>query len=69
MVEGKIVGSFGMKPLKFACCGWESPGNASFRDAHDNEYEIQMSSGETTEKNWLKIPTFYVTVYKLLELP
>lgn len=68
-VEIELIRLFQMKPLRFVCCGWETSQAGRFKDANDNEYEVHMTSGETTEKNWSKIPAFHLKVYKLLEQP
>lgn len=66
-VEKSLVRDFNLKALVFACCGWESR-PASFVKSNSH-FQIQMSSGETLEKDWNKINTFRVSVHKFLELP
>jgi len=67
-IEKKLIRRFSMKPLRFICCGWESPGGAgSFSDSANKRYSVSMHSGETLETNWDKIPEFVVTVEHLLE--
>ncbi len=67
-VEQSFIAHFKLDPLKFACCGWDGR-PTSFKGPNGDEYDLQMHSGETLEKDWKKIKTFQVVVYKLLELP
>jgi Domian of unknown function (DUF4952) len=73
VVEGFLQTTFQMAPLKFICCGWEPtsvPGSdrryGTYRDRSGYYYEIVMGSGETLERDWQRIPTFYVRVTKFM---
>jgi Domian of unknown function (DUF4952) len=73
IVEGFLGTTFQMAPLKFICCGWEPtsvPGSdrryGTYRDRSGYYYEIVMGSGETVERDWQRIPTFYVRVTKFM---
>lgn len=73
VVESFLGKNFKMAPLKFICCGWEPtslPGSyqryGGYRDRSGYYYEIIMGSGETLEKDWDKIPNFYVSVVKYM---
>jgi Domian of unknown function (DUF4952) len=73
-VEGFLMTNFQMAPLKFVCCGWEPislPGSdrryGTYRDRAGYYYEIVMGSGETLERNWHRIPKFYVSVTKFMQ--
>ena len=63
--EDFLVKNFKMARLKFRCCGWEAHpwGGARKKVGNlDYDYIIEMHSLETTEKNWNRIPRFYITV-------
>jgi Domian of unknown function (DUF4952) len=73
ITESFLRQNFQMAPLKFRCCGWEPvsvPGSdrrhGGYRDRSGYYYEIVMVSGETLEKNWNRIPNFYVFVTKFM---
>ena len=74
-VESALMSSYAMEPLRFMCCGWE-PGLSSdtmhrlgfYRDANGYDYEISMTSGETLEHDWAKIPMFSVTGWLYLDV-
>lgn len=68
--EAMLIRKYGMGKLVFECCGW-SPARwktGSFRRTHRmadgayGAYQIYMSSGETVEKQWDKIESFYITL-------
>ena len=68
--EAMLIRKYGMGKLVFECCGW-SPARGktgSFRRDHRMadgayaSYEIYMASGETVEKQWDKIESFYITL-------
>jgi Domian of unknown function (DUF4952) len=67
-VEKFLRQKFRMSKLRFVCCGWESR-NGSYRDSAGFYYEIAMTSEETLEKNWRKIPEFHVWVKKYITEP
>lgn len=74
-VEALLVRKYGMAPLVFECCGWfpKRGQNGSFKRSHPladgaiADYEIGMSSEETTERRWVHIGYFYVrlTIYSV----
>lgn len=67
-VESLLQQRFGLQPLRFICCGWDTqPANAPH--ASGRPYEIRMSSGETLEKDWARIDRFHVSVTLYLEDP
>lgn len=69
-VEEQLSKIFGMTKLVFRCCGWENNGVAGFyKDAAGFSHSVTMTSGETLEKNWEKIPDFTVTDELFLEDP
>jgi hypothetical protein len=77
-IESFLRKQFQMSPLRFVCCGWEPgiigtqtniPKYGNYRDRDGYDCEITMTSEETVEKNWKKIPKFYVRVTKFLGSP
>jgi Domian of unknown function (DUF4952) len=73
VVEGFLRTNFQMAPLQRVCCIWEPvsvPGSdrryGTYRDGNGYYYEIVMGSGETIERDWDKIPEFYVQVTKFM---
>lgn len=67
-VEKLLQQRFGLQPLRFMCCGWDTR-PASAPHASGRPYEIRMSSGETLEKDWARIDRFHVSVTLYLEDP
>ncbi len=65
-VEAYLVKVFNMKKLRFMCCGWEPEGGRTGqynRVVNNVDYSYSITMHATSlEKNWLKIPYFYVTV-------
>ena len=66
-VEQMLISRFKILPLKFACCGWDTP--PTFFQEDNIYYTVWMSSDETLEKDWDKIQHFYVNVEKMWESP
>jgi Domian of unknown function (DUF4952) len=71
-IESFLHQNFQMARLKRVCCIWEPiaiPGSdrryGTYRDA-GYYYEIVMGSGETLEREWDRIPEFYVSVTKFM---
>ena len=65
-VENYFVKIFNMKKLRFMCCGWEPEGGRTGQynrvvNKVDYIYLVTMYTS-SLEKNWNKIPYFYVTV-------
>lgn len=69
-VEKILRQKFRMGKVRFVCCGWGSQNKSgSYQDQDGYRYDISMSSGETLEMNWRKIPKFEVVVNKYLTEP
>jgi len=68
--EAMLIRKYSMGKLVFACCGWspERGKSGSFRRSHRMandayaDYEMTMGSGETVERRWEKIESFYITL-------
>lgn len=62
---------YGMAPLVFRCCGWEVEGgkHGAYKDAGGFSHAVTLTSGETLEKKWEKIPEFTVTDELFLDEP
>jgi hypothetical protein len=70
IVEKFLQARFQMGKLRYVCCGWENVGkNGAYRDRDKYSYVIDMSSGETIERDWPKIRQFYVVITKYLTDP
>jgi hypothetical protein len=62
-VEGWFIRTFHAKPLRFACCGWDTP-PVSFK-ARDGAYYEVTFGGETIvnrRKDWVKVPYLTLSV-------
>lgn len=77
-IEKFLIDNYGMSPLKFVCCGWESTSNSqgrrygAYTDRRGYDYELQMYSGEVLIPEQLRrqdVPYFYVEIIGLLEDP
>lgn len=76
-VEALLVGRYGMAPLRFACCGWESARPGSPRKAevftvggkrYSVDFTVNMFSDEALVRErsgWGKIPSFTILVMAL----
>ena len=76
-VEALLVGRYGMAPLRFACCGWESARPGSPRKAevftvggkqYSVDFAVNMFSDESLVRErsrWGKIPFFTIQVMVL----
>lgn len=76
IVEDLLHKKYGMNKLKFVCCGWETSKNGTleitdnFYNKYGKRYDfnhisIKMHSTETLiqdQKQWHKIPYFYIIV-------
>jgi Domian of unknown function (DUF4952) len=76
IIETYLHQKFKMARLQRVCCIWEPrsiPGSDAryghYLDRDGYDHEIVMGSGETLEKDWQKIPKFYVSVAKYLSDP
>lgn len=68
-VEARLVADTGAPPIRFVCCGWESPPHV-FRGKDGEHYQLVMSSTqETMDRARERMPDLKVTVAQLLELP
>ena len=66
-LEKQLMSQYDMKPLSFACCGWEArPQNVTINNLY---YTVWMSSEETLEKDWNKIDKFNLSIEKMWDLP
>ncbi|EJO68032.1 DUF4952 domain-containing protein [Leptospira kirschneri] len=82
-VEKYLINMFGMQPLKFVCCIWESVPNQKgeryghyknlhYKNDSESYYTVSMGTENTLHserEDWYKIDWFYVTVELLLESP
>ncbi len=77
-IENFLITNYGMSPLKFVCCGWESVSNSqgrrhgTYTDHRGYYYELQMYSGEVLIPEQLRrkdVPYFYVEIIASLENP
>jgi hypothetical protein len=72
IVESFLHKKFKMSRLQHVCCNWEptmtSNGQhyGSYHDRAGYYYEISMGSGETVERDWNRIPLFYIHVTKYM---
>ncbi|MDR2220005.1 MAG: DUF4952 domain-containing protein [Methylobacillus sp.] len=70
-VEASLAKSFGLKKLRFECCGW-SAREVWFKDKKGREYMLHMASEETlanTRAKWSEIPVFHVWIELVTEEP
>lgn len=68
-VEARLVGETGASPMRFVCCGWESPPH-TFRGEDGETYQITIGSlGETTDRSRAQMPDVAIVVSRLLEQP
>lgn len=77
-VETALIQTTGMPPLRFICCGWESPPDGQgvrygrFPGSHGFDHEVHMHSEETLvdqRADWPAIGSFHVQVELPLESP
>lgn len=77
-VENFLIANYGMAPLRFVCCGWESISDAqgrrygTYKDQRGYYYDLRMYSGEVLIPEQLQredVPYFYVDIVVFLEEP
>jgi hypothetical protein len=69
-VEAWLIRIFHATPLRYVCCGWETPG-VSFKARDGAYYEIAFG-GETVinrRKDWSKVPYLTLSVTHDLQEP
>jgi hypothetical protein len=69
-VEAWLMRAFHAKPLRFVCCGWETP-TVWFKARDGAYYEIGFG-GETAfnrRKDWPKVPYLTLSVTRDIEEP
>jgi Domian of unknown function (DUF4952) len=66
-----LAREFRMAPPVFRCCGWEVEGgkHGAYTDAQGYSHAVSLTSGETLEKKWEKIPAFTVTDELFIDEP
>lgn len=65
LVAALLKQQFKMGDLRFMCCGWQATPTGSYTKivkGVEYIYIIVMYSHESTEKDWNKIPWFYINV-------
>ncbi|WP_263911849.1 DUF4952 domain-containing protein [Achromobacter sp. 79A6] len=72
LAESYLRRQFGMPPLQFQCCGWQTPPQF-WRDLRTGEgYTIGFGSEETllsSRSQWSQIPSFHIRVERYTEEP
>lgn len=61
---------YGIQPLRFVCCGWESTPHSWVDDGH--AWNLVFASEETllsARAQWSRIPTFHIRVEQYTEEP